>query len=83
MLGTQIFIHGGISEESEFLSDSHLMNTSPNNWSPCTLINNGPALAWHAACLVLPHEIANHPRVNIYKFAEEKSGRRSVVKVRN
>lgn len=74
-------MHGGLSEEYEYLNDSHLMNTNPIKWSPCSLNSPGPTLAYHSACLVLPSDIANHPRVNIYKFGEEKIGRRSVVKV--
>lgn len=81
-LGNQIFIHGGISEEHEFLNDCHLMNTSPIKWSPCSVNIGGPSLAWHSACLVLPTEIANNPRTNIYKLPDEKMGlRRTYAKV--
>ena len=58
------------------------MNTSPIKWSQCILNFNGPLLAWHSACLVLPSEIANNPRTNIYKLPEEKIGRRLTHKVK-
>lgn len=64
------------------MNDCHLLNTFPIKWNPAATNFNGPPLAWHTACLVLPSEIANSPRVSIYKFPEEKIGRRSVVKVK-
>jgi hypothetical protein len=57
------------------------MNISPIKWSPCRTNFNGPLLAWHSACLVLPSEIANHPRTNIYNLPEEKIGKRLTNKV--
>jgi len=60
-----------------------MMNTSPIKFSPCIVNFPGPTLAYHSACVVLPSDIAHHPRINIYKFGEEKVGRRSVVKVKN
>ena len=57
------------------------MSISPVKWNSCSVNTTGPTLAWHAACLVLPIEIANHHKINIYKLPEEKIGRRTVVKV--
>ena len=58
------------------------MNTSPIKWSQCSLGDfNGPLLAWHTACLVLPSEVANNPKINIYKLPEEKVERRITIKV--
>jgi hypothetical protein len=82
VLGSQIFIHGGISEEDEYLSDSYIMSIGLLKWSKCKFDNSkGPSLAWHAACLVLPSEIANNPYSFIYKFSEEKIRKRNLNKV--
>jgi hypothetical protein len=72
VIGHQMFIHGGINENGEYLSDSFLFNFYPPRWSQCVIIdpNSAPCLAGHAACLVLPTEIKYHAKMSIYKFPE-------------
>jgi len=40
-----------------------------------------PILAFHAACLVLPSEFANHSKLNILKYPDIGVGRRINTKV--
>lgn len=78
-----MFVHGGISEEDQYLDDSHLLTFYPLKWSHCTmnLELQAPSLAWHSACLVMPYEVAYHPKFNIYKIPEIGIGRRVVSRV--
>jgi hypothetical protein len=78
-----MFVHGGISEEDQYLNDCHLLNFQPLKWSQCTLNleSQAPLLAWHSACLVMPYDLAFHPKFNIYKLPEIVIGRRAVSKV--
>jgi hypothetical protein len=61
------------------------MNTNSNKlkWNK-TKINDfqGPFLAWHSACLVLPREIANNQETDIYRIPEEKISIRNEIKVK-
>jgi len=82
-LGSQIFIHGGVSEEEEFLNDSFCLNLNPLKWLTLPIADeaNAPVLAFHTACLVLPSEIANNPKLNILKYPEQGIGRRIISRV--
>ena len=78
-----MFVHGGISEDDEYLDDCHLLNFSPLKWNSC-IINldcKYPSLAWHSACLVLPSEQMFNPKLNIYKLPEVGIGRRVASRV--
>lgn len=78
-----MFVHGGISEDDQYLDDCHLLNFYPLKWSNCTvnLDCQAPLLAWHSACLVMPYDIALHPKFNIYKIPEIGIGRRVISRV--
>ncbi len=73
-----MFVHGGISEDDQYLDDCHLLSFYPLKWSQCTvnIENQAPLLASHSACLVLPFELAFHPKFNIYKIPEIGINRR-------
>jgi len=51
---------------------------NPLKWLtlPITNENESPNLAFHCACLVVPSEIATHPKMNILKYPEIGIGRR-------
>lgn len=80
-----MFVHGGISEEDEYLNDCHLLSFNPLKWFQCSISTgiDSPTLAWHSACLVLPSEQSFNPKMNIYKLPEIGIGRRQTMKVKN
>lgn len=82
-LGHQIFVHGGISEDEEYLNDSHLLSLNPLKWNTCAISLEAPApcLAWHSCCLVLPSDILYNPKLSIYKLPEISIARRSNTRV--
>jgi hypothetical protein len=84
VIGHHMFVHGGISEEEEYLSDSFILTLSPSlKWNPCAISSDfePPTLAWHSVCLVLPSDQRNNPKTNIYKIPEQNIGRRTVSRV--
>ena len=78
-----MFVHGGISEDDEYLDDCHLLNFSPLKWNSCIINVDSicPSLARHSACLVLPSEQMFNPKLSIYKLPEVGIGRRAVSRV--
>jgi hypothetical protein len=80
LVGSQMFIHGGIDEFGEYLDDSFLLSLGNNyKWEKAKIINyrkrsRFPKLAFHSCCLVVPYEIQKNPRFNIYKFPEVPVG---------
>ena len=72
MIGSHMFIHGGISEKGEYLSDSYLLNLNPYRWSSLTFSKYTipPTLAYHSCALVVSSDISNNPKFNIYKYPE-------------
>ena len=78
LIGQQMFIHGGISSEGEYLNDCYLLNLNPYKWLKISFKNylDSPFLAYHSCCLVVPSEIKNNIRFNIYKYPESNSERK-------
>ena len=78
-----MFVHGGISEEDEYLNDCHLLSLFNLKWNECNISTDteGPYLAWHTACLVVPAEQVFNSKMNIYKFPEMGIARRVSSKV--
>ena len=80
LVGSQMFVHGGIDEFGEYLDDSFLLSLGNNyKWTKAKIIKYGkryrfPKLAFHSCCLVVPNEIQKSPRFNIYKFPEVPVG---------
>ena len=75
LVGSQMFIHGGIDEEGNYLCDSFLLNLNNNIWMKAKINHfrkhiTLPKLAYHSCCLVVPYEIQIHPRFNIYKIPD-------------
>lgn len=78
LIGHQMIVHGGISENNEYLGDTYLLSLSPTTkWYTCHISDEvpGPVLAGHSCCLVLPHDIKYNPRLNIYKYPDVGIGR--------
>ena len=73
-----MFIHGGISSDGEYLNDCYLLNLNPYKWLKISFKNyfDSPFLAYHSCCLVVPSEIKNNIRFNIYKYPESNSERK-------
>lgn len=75
LIGNQIFIHGGFDEDSNVLSDSNLLNLTPNlKWMKVSTSSktNPPALAGHTSCLVVAGDIKSNIKFNIYQFPTER-----------
>ena len=75
LVGSQMFIHGGIDEDGNYLCDSFLLSLNNNKWAKVKINNFRrniilPKLAYHSCCLVVPYEIQIHPRFNIYKIPD-------------
>ena len=81
LIGYQILIHGGFNEDNSVLGTSYLLNLDYIRWSCLDLKDEiySPFFAGHASCLVLPYDIKQNSRLNIYKFEERK--KRSTDKV--
>ena len=71
-IGNQIFIHGGIDEEGNFLNDCYLLNLNPLKWISCVINEEtpSPTLAFHKCCLVLQKDVRLNSKLSIYKFPE-------------
>ena len=78
-----MFLHGGISEDEEYLNDCFLLSYAPLKWNTCPINseNEGIHLAFHTACLVIPADFANNPKITIFKFPDLGVGRRLSFKV--
>jgi hypothetical protein len=84
LIGRQMIIHGGHTEQSEFLSDTHLLNFNPLKWVNCNISEQtpGPTLSGHSACLVIPSDIKLNTKFTIYKFPETGINRVNMSKVK-
>ena len=72
-IGNQMFIHGGIDEDDNFLKDCYVLNYSPLKWQNINTSDYIPQLAFHKCCLVLPKSIRKNKYLNIYKIPEDNS----------
>ena len=71
LIGQQMFIHGGIDENGEFLDDSYLLNLTSNfNWTKASIMPLfiPPKLAYHSCCLVISSDLLNNNKFSIYKI---------------
>ena len=81
-IGHHMLIHGGISEDDEYLNDCFVLNFSPIKWQSLSINpdSEAPTLAWHSACLVLPSDQLYSNKLNIYKLPDIISRRISKIK---
>ena len=77
LIGQQMIVHGGLSEENVTLSDTYLLNLSPLKWCSVSIseFTPAPALTNHASAVVLPADIRYNVRTSIYKFPENTFGK--------
>ena len=71
LIGPQMFIHGGIGENGEYLGDSYLLNLNNSLiWNQTNIlpISIPPKLAYHSCCLVMTSDIVNSNKYSIYKI---------------
>ena len=84
IIGNQMIIHGGITENNEYLNDTLLINISPLKFAQCEIKEDTPwpCLAGHACALVVPSEIRNNVKFHIYKNIEGGFPKKSHLAVR-
>ena len=77
LVGNQIFIHGGITNSNEVLSDSYLLNLNPLKWLTCSInrYTPGPNLYGHSSCVVIPTHILKNHKFSIYSYPNIEPGK--------
>jgi hypothetical protein len=83
MIANHMLIHGGVTENNDFLNDIFLLGFHPFRWTQCSVSDDiqGPNLAGHACALVIPREILYHPKFYIYRYPEVGIGKVSLSRV--
>jgi len=84
VIGQHMLIHGGISEDEEYLSDTHLLSFHPLKWVKVTLesYDQPPTLSWHACCLVLPNDQLHNPKLSVFKLPDQNISRKIGCKIK-
>ena len=77
LIGNQMLIFGGISENNEILSDCYLLNFNPLSWNIAVINKYAPApkVFGHSSCLVIPRELLNKPKFSIYSYPTIEPGK--------
>ena len=72
VIGNCMLIHGGIGEDNEILDDCYLLNLQQIKWMSASLIPYGPSpkVYGHSSCLVIPYNILNNSKFNIYRYPD-------------
>ena len=74
LIGNQMLIHGGISENNQVLGDCFFLNLSLSQlkWGACPINKNtqGPRLYGHTSALVLPKEFYASNKLSIFNYPE-------------
>ena len=72
LIDEQIFIHGGVSENNEILSDCHLLNLNPLKWLKVSINRRtpNPKLFGHTGCVVVPKQYLINHKFNIYAYPD-------------
>jgi hypothetical protein len=90
IIGTQLLIYGGFSEENIILNDCYVLNLiHPYKWTKVNIDHispntPSPFLAGHSTCCVFPTEIKYNPKFSVYKIPENYAfQRRNKLKVSN
>lgn len=67
-LGNVMFVHGGIDEAENFLSDFWILEFSTLKWNRVDYRGKPPpALAYHSSAVVIDHDRLVHPLYSIYR----------------
>ena len=77
LLGSQMFIFGGINNSNEILNDSFLLNLSPLKWIPCHIsrYTPGPRVFGHSSSVVIPRDIIKNHKFSIYSYPTFEPGK--------
>ena len=73
LVGSQMFIHGGVDDTGEYLDDAYLLSLNTQfNWTKASIFSyvTPPKLGYHSCCLVVPNEYIKSTKFSIYKFPE-------------
>ena len=72
LIDEQIFIHGGVSENNEILSDCHLLNLNPLKWLKVSINRRtpNPKLYGHTGCVVVPKQYLINHKFNLYAYPD-------------
>ena len=72
LIDEQIFIHGGVSENNEILSDCHLLNLNPLKWLKVSINrrSQNPKLYGHTGCVVVPKQYLINHKFNLYAYPD-------------
>ena len=81
LLNNQIFIHGGINDENQILSDCYILTLNPLRWNLASINKYAPApkLYGHTSCIAIPHTLLFHHKFNIYSYPTLEPGKVSTV----
>ncbi len=78
-VGTHMYIHGGVDENENILNCSFVYSFTTNKWSEVVIMEAGdsktqyylsPYLSYHNSCLVLPSDVRNSSKLNLYRIPE-------------
>ena len=77
LVGNQMLIYGGITENNEILSDCYLLNFNPLSWNLASINKYAPApkVFGHSSCVVIPRELLNKPKFSIYSYPTVEPGK--------
>jgi len=69
-----MFVHGGVSEDEEYLSDCAYFSIINQKWYTLSINDEypGPALSNHTCSVVLPQEQRLNAKSSFYKLPERK-----------
>ena len=74
LIGNQMLIHGGISDNNQVMGDCYFLNLSLSQlkWGICPINKNtpGPKLYGHTSSLVLPKDFYTSNKLSIFNYPE-------------
>ena len=80
LMGTQMIIHGGISDNNDILNDVFILNFNPIKWNVVSInpFTPGPKLYGHSSSLVIPRDVVNNQRFTIYKYPDADNNKNKI-----
>jgi hypothetical protein len=72
IIGGVMLIHGGIAEDNEILDDCYLLNLQQLTWMSPSISSYSPSprVYGHTSCLVVPYNVLNNNKFNIYRYPD-------------
>lgn len=73
-IGNQMIVHGGITEEGIYLSDTFSLNLETSKFMPLMVVDNGlmPERAWHCSSVLAPIDIIYSVKNHLYSYENSK-----------